>query len=143
MGCLEFHPNAQSESEPQRSPSPETGVVSTGILTTGLRLVLCTATNASSLMASSTSPRPINSKSVHIVCFKYTPDSTQENKYFVMESFQALATKCVSPTTGEPYILSVHAGLGYSEEGFDKGFEVSTFVYSVGGTRVAKCIVCH
>ncbi|KAG8995223.1 hypothetical protein FRB94_009332 [Tulasnella sp. JGI-2019a] len=62
---------------------------------------------------------------VHIVCFKYKPGTSIATKAKVAKTFVDLKTKCVSESTGKPYIVTLEAGGNYSTENFDKGFEHS------------------
>ncbi|KAG8847948.1 hypothetical protein FRB96_001350 [Tulasnella sp. 330] len=66
---------------------------------------------------------PVRQNNVHIVIFKYKSTADEAARSAVAKAFDALQTQCVSISTGKPYIESLKAGMNYSEEGFDKGFE--------------------
>ncbi|KAG9628939.1 hypothetical protein KCU95_g12690, partial [Aureobasidium melanogenum] len=58
----------------------------------------------------------------HIVLFKYRSDITWSDFEKHFESFMALKTKSLNPTTGKPLIMSLKAGKNRSWEPFNKGF---------------------
>ncbi|TKA61467.1 hypothetical protein B0A49_12575 [Cryomyces minteri] len=57
----------------------------------------------------------------HIVLFKYRPSITWADFESHFETFMALRTRCVHPTTGKPLMLSMKAGKNRSWEPFSKG----------------------
>ncbi|THX65145.1 hypothetical protein D6D11_00683 [Aureobasidium pullulans] len=58
----------------------------------------------------------------HIVLFKYRADITWSDFEKHFESFMALKTTSLNPTTGKPLIKSLKAGKNRSWEPFNKGF---------------------
>jgi hypothetical protein len=69
---------------------------------------------ASPLMTSST---PIT----HIVLFKYRPDIPWSDFQSHFDTFRALPTRCILPSTGKPYMLSMRMGQNTSWEPYSKG----------------------
>lgn len=62
-------------------------------------------------------PTPIT----HIVLFKYRDTIPWPVLQSHFTAFQALATKCIHPSTGKPYMLSLRMGMNASWEPFSKG----------------------
>ncbi|KAF2629360.1 hypothetical protein BU25DRAFT_409256 [Macroventuria anomochaeta] len=57
----------------------------------------------------------------HIVLFKYRPDISWTDFQTHFTSFQSLQTRCLHPSTGKPYMLSMRMGQNNSWEPFSKG----------------------
>lgn len=57
----------------------------------------------------------------HIVLFKYRPDITWADFEAHFETFQALRTQCLHPSTNQPYMLSMRMGKNTSWEPYSKG----------------------
>ncbi|KAJ9648131.1 hypothetical protein H2201_002330 [Coniosporium apollinis] len=57
----------------------------------------------------------------HIVLFKYRPDISWTDFESHFSTFLALQTRCLHPSTGKPYMLSLRAGKNRSWEPFSKG----------------------
>lgn len=70
---------------------------------------------------SSTSTMSPSPPITHIVLFKYRPDISWTAFQTHFTAFQALRTRCLHPSTGKPYILSLRMGQNNSWEPFSKG----------------------
>lgn len=57
----------------------------------------------------------------HIVLFKYRPNISWQDFETHFDSFQDLRTKCLHPSTGKPYMLSMRMGKNRSWEPYSKG----------------------
>jgi hypothetical protein len=64
---------------------------------------------------------PTQAPITHIVLFKYSPSITWTDLQSHFDSFLALPSKCLHPSTGKPYMLSMKAGKNMSWEPFSKG----------------------
>ncbi|KAF3037505.1 hypothetical protein E8E12_006426 [Didymella heteroderae] len=62
-------------------------------------------------------PTPIT----HIVLFKYRANITWTDFQTHFDTFRALQTRCIHPSTGKPYMLSMRMGQNSSWEPFNKG----------------------
>ncbi|KAK5685057.1 hypothetical protein LTS10_003132 [Elasticomyces elasticus] len=58
----------------------------------------------------------------HIVLFKYRPSITWTDLEEHFTAFTALRDRCLHPSTGKPYMLSMRMGKNRSWEPFSKGF---------------------
>ncbi|KAK4978745.1 hypothetical protein LTR42_001245 [Elasticomyces elasticus] len=58
----------------------------------------------------------------HIVLFKYRPNITWTGLEEHFTAFTALRDRCLHPSTGKPYMLSMRMGKNRSWEPFSKGF---------------------
>ena len=64
-----------------------------------------------------TSSTPIT----HIVLFKYRPDITWTDFQSHFDTFRTLQSRCIHPSTGKPYMLSLRMGQNNSWEPHNKG----------------------
>lgn len=75
------------------------------------------ADHAVRVASTMTSSRPIT----HIVLFKYRPDISWTDFQTHFDTFRALQTRCIHPSTGKPYMLSLRMGQNNSWEPHSKG----------------------